>query len=152
MFGISMLSVLLISQYTHWCWYFCNEIVIWTMLPGNRVRKGSVLGPILFSLYTHIHLHGFFFCYGNDVQLFLSFLSELCGGTFWSDLDHMKASRLWGDILWIWQKVFWIRIVDYTFNKKIKYQNKTDKIKIKIHSVKSLRNVNVIINNKPKYF
>ncbi len=26
-----------------------------------------------------------------------------------------KASGPWGDILWIWQKVYWIIIVDYTF-------------------------------------
>ncbi len=36
-------------------------------------------------------------------------------GLFFSTHTERKASRLLGDIPWIWQKVYSIRIVDYTF-------------------------------------
>ncbi len=34
---------------------------------------------------------------------------------FFSVQTERKASGAWGDILWISQKLFWIRIVDHTF-------------------------------------
>ncbi len=37
-------------------------------------------------------------------------------GPFFSAHTELTASRLWGDIWWIWQKVYWIRSVDCTFN------------------------------------
>ncbi len=52
--------------------------------------------------------------------LFVSHLqSQGCVWTsdcFFSAHTERKASGPWGDILWIWQKVFWIIIEDYTFN------------------------------------
>ncbi len=36
---------------------------------------------------------------------------------FFSAHTEQKASRPWGDILWIWQKVYWIRFIDYAFQQ-----------------------------------
>ena len=36
-------------------------------------------------------------------------------GSFFNAHTEWTASRLWGDICWIWQKVYWIRIADFTF-------------------------------------
>ncbi len=55
--------------------------------------------------------------------LFVSCLqSQGCVWTpdcFFSAHTERKASGPWGDILWIWQKVYWIRIVDYTFSLSV---------------------------------
>ncbi len=55
--------------------------------------------------------------------LFVSCLqSQGCVWTldfFFSAHTGRKASGPWGDILWIWQKAFWIIIVDYTFKLKL---------------------------------
>ncbi len=52
--------------------------------------------------------------------LFVSRLqSQSCVWTpdfFFSAHTEQKVSGPWGDILWIWQKVYCIRVVDYTFN------------------------------------
>ncbi len=62
---------------------------------------------------------------GGSAQatLFVSCLqSQGCVGTpgcFFSAHTELKASGPWGDILWVWQKVFWIIIVDYTFKLSI---------------------------------
>ncbi len=36
---------------------------------------------------------------------------------FFSAHTRRIASGPWGDILWIWQKVYWLRIIDYTFKR-----------------------------------
>ncbi len=86
-----------------------RAVTYYTEVLSGNVAKASVFGDLGWWLYPS---HSFCFSFTEP---------GLCMNTrlfFQRAHTEWKASRLQGDILWIRQKVYWIRIIDCTFKMK----------------------------------
>ncbi len=72
-------------------------VTYYTEVFGGNAAKASVFDVLHWRLYPR---------------------SQGCVWTqdcFFSAHTELQASGPWGDILWIWQNMHWLRIIDYTF-------------------------------------